>query len=262
MTILELPVSSFSKKILLAEYQLEPIALQSTDPLFQSLCYRAPRSRHNLKKLQYYLKDTIQICINTKLANHIRPNAYQIGHHLWTLHIHQMLGWVYCSTLLGENARKSLERFYAFHDIEEDDFAFDSAYKRWQRYKAKKSVKLSADRGIYQAARIPPNCPVIKVRIPPTADQLEDFICTFVLSMPAPFHKQDGNFSAYSYYQLRAFVFNKIGQVAVKDLAEAWRWLPRTTYKRITRFAQLLDQDAQLQQHFQTHTEYTFGPID
>lgn len=261
MTILELPVSSFSKKILLSEYGPEPLIFSSNDPTYQSLCYRAPKYRHNLEKLKWYLNDVIRIQINNKLARHIKENACQIGHHLWTLHIHQMIGWTNTSVMLNEPAKTSIERFYDYYGINEDDFSLESAYKRWQRWKRKKNVKIGRERFNKKAVLVLPNCPILKVVVPPTNTDIDQFIALLVIDNEWLFHRQDGAFCNPLFLQLRAYSYNRIGQISVKDLVKDWKWKKRTTYKRIARFQERLKNEQELAHVFRTYAEEHFGVI-
>lgn len=128
-----LPVAPISRKILLHDHQQDPVTPSHTDVLYHQLCYS--RSPH-IQWSSYFklLSSQINVVLPARFSMRDRKQLHQAGYLLYISHLERMLHWVEAQTLVTANAWGAIEAFYEMHDIDEDDFSLESAYKRWQRY--------------------------------------------------------------------------------------------------------------------------------
>lgn len=133
-----LPVHPFSRRILLSEYgKAEPIGIRPNDILFSMLSVARVRDRNNAVRMRELLKAQVSFELDTAIATHIALRCDQVGLHLFKWHKDQLCRYVdLCLRRGGITAAGAIREFYELHDIGEDDFAFDSAWKMWQRHNA------------------------------------------------------------------------------------------------------------------------------
>ena len=138
--IISLPVSALTKRIIESDYAPGVIRLRSSDLLFQQLTYTRPPSRKEVKKLRKLLTERIELEINQKLFNSIKDNVVAVGDHLYKYHCLLMMKHV--EALMDyTSVSDALNTFMTKHQISEDDYPIDHAYRKWNRWKKKKKVK-------------------------------------------------------------------------------------------------------------------------
>ncbi|MEO7175587.1 MAG: hypothetical protein ABI002_07335, partial [Saprospiraceae bacterium] len=133
MVTIQIPVSTFSRKIILAKYQ-EPVKLSPSKLLHQQLSIVMERPYTNITRLRGMLNDTLAFEVENKKAPLLLKRGWQIGNHLHSYHVEFMLNHIQAKTMCGIPALTAMKAFYDLFEIDEDDFQMDSAYKRWQRF--------------------------------------------------------------------------------------------------------------------------------
>lgn len=136
-----LPIAPISKKILRSEYGAAPISLQKHDLMYQVfLIKKMPGSKPNILQSRKILTEELSFAVSPRLGKMIIENALDIGMFLYNLHMRDMCKFVYAKWEEKEsiNVKGAVTNFYARHNIDEDDFALESAYKRVQRFFWKK----------------------------------------------------------------------------------------------------------------------------
>lgn len=120
--------------MLLTQYgKTEPIRISHNDLLFQMLSYtRLTDGGQN--RAREWANSTLLLELEDRLAVKISSRAHQVGWHLFQHHIYHLMVYVQGQTDAGAPAMTSIKNYYDLHDITEDDFALESAYKRWQRF--------------------------------------------------------------------------------------------------------------------------------
>lgn len=133
-----LPVHPFSRRILLKEYGgVEPLGIRPNDILFSMLSVARLRDRNNAVRMRELLKAEVTFELDNAIATHIALRCDQVGLHLFKWHKDQLCRYVdVCLRRGGITAAGAIREFYDMHNIGEDDFAFDSAWKMWQRHNA------------------------------------------------------------------------------------------------------------------------------
>lgn len=133
MLVVNIPCHPLSKKVLLAQYGTEPITLDNHDPLFDILnssLLRPPA----VKNREHYTAQ-ISFALDDRIAEHVNRHAHQIGHRLLRYH-KPMLCWFVmgCFRAKGKGAVwAAIEDFLRIHEVDEDEYPTETAYKLFQR---------------------------------------------------------------------------------------------------------------------------------
>ncbi len=141
-TILSLPVHPLSKRILEAEYGPDlPLRIRANDILFSMLTHTQLRDRSSLVRTADLLTAETQFELDDALARHIERRCYQAGRHLFRWHKDLICRYVDTCLRRGMTARGALVEFYDLHQVTEDDFSLESAWKMWQRHNRESNRK-------------------------------------------------------------------------------------------------------------------------
>ncbi len=123
-----------SRKVLLAQYGAEPIALKNHDPLFDLMS--GARPRHSAGVRNEHLSASIQVVVSRTLARAISLSPHEIGWRLLRLH-KQQLCWYAVSQvrLKGKGAAMpAIRDWLSLHEVDEEEYGLETAYKLWLRF--------------------------------------------------------------------------------------------------------------------------------
>lgn len=127
-------VHPLSKRVLLAEYGCEPIAFPNQDFTFNLL--KADHSRDRAIQHGLKLTSTIDIVVDDSTARHINRHQIPIGLRLFRYH--QQLVCRHADSaarIQGKGHIKSaIEQWLSAYNVDEDEYAAETAYKLWQRW--------------------------------------------------------------------------------------------------------------------------------
>ncbi len=139
MKEITLPVHPITRRMLLHEADgIEPVVLRNHDPLFGIFTVRRLRAdRQNLQGLSA----NIAVKVDDAIARHCIEHAAAIGITLYRLHKDIMCRYVQSSILNGVPALHALRQFYYLHQITEDDYQEESAWKAWMRWSKTREKK-------------------------------------------------------------------------------------------------------------------------
>lgn len=123
-----------SRKILLSHYgRQEPITLSNHDPLFEIIAgTQAPA----VARQRQMLTAEITFALDDELARRLNAHAAAVGARLFKHH-KMMLCWFVLGFVRAKgkgHAMPSVEEFLTLHQVDEDEYATDSAYKLFQRF--------------------------------------------------------------------------------------------------------------------------------
>jgi hypothetical protein len=154
MTIIEIPVTRFSKRIIESEYDFvnldnydtPVIVLSQNDLLYNFLCTRGFGNITHKKSGKASLSETISIKVSDKLAQRINKNRAYLGHFLNETHREDLLKSLWDKSRIFRiegskemEAKRIIELWCDDKGIELDiDINYDTLYKSWTRYKQKK----------------------------------------------------------------------------------------------------------------------------
>lgn len=131
---IDIPCHPMSRKVLLAQYGAGVITLRSHDPLFDLISGAHPR--HSAGVRNEHLSCTVRVAVSRPLAKLITLSAHEIGWRLLRLH-KQQLCWYAVSQvrMKGKGAAlPAIRDWLSLHDVEEDEYQLETAYKLWLRF--------------------------------------------------------------------------------------------------------------------------------
>lgn len=140
--IVELPISTFSKKIIQKFDKRDPVVIRTDDPLFTYFGYIKNDRPANSGRAAQYLNDTIRVDVSVKLFRKSLPYLYQAGINIHRHHIVQMLIWAESQAMAGGVAMTALMQWYQIYDISDDDLNFETALRKWQRWHSQRKLQL------------------------------------------------------------------------------------------------------------------------
>lgn len=133
-----LKVSPLSRKVLLSEYGYEqPIVIRNKDLMYKILTSAPLKERSNITSSIPFLTDTICIAIHSDVANWLFTRPYHPGALLYQLHKELMCRYALAAVRRNGEAWKAIQEWLYLHDIEEEDYGMEAAYKCWQRWNKK-----------------------------------------------------------------------------------------------------------------------------
>lgn len=209
-----LPVSRISRKILIHDYQAEPIAPRPRDLLYHQLCYgRFP----NLQWNRYFkiLNSEIKLILPKTYFGQHHAQLFQAGFMLYTSHLDMMLKWVEAQTFITGNAWGAIEAFYQKYDIDEDDFSIESAYKRWQRYQDGLHYDVRDDE------RLSATATDWHIRVPFTREMCADLAGWIQATLHRRMYLYTGTFDLVLARAIEVWVLQEYGQMSGPKAAEA-----------------------------------------
>lgn len=223
-----LPVSPISRKILLHDYQQEPLTPSHTYVLYHQLCYS--RSPH-IQWSSYFklLSAEVKVVLPSRFSLKGRDQLYQAGYLLYISHLDRMLHWVEAQTLITGNAWGAIEAFYEMHEIDEDDFSLESAYKRWQRYQDGLHYNVRDEIVRFDKYK------AVHASVPFTRDMCSDLAEVIITQLHDEMYSHGDCFDLKLGQYIHVWVMKEYGQMTGTDIASLLRMPYRTAYNWIKR---------------------------
>lgn len=221
--IVKIPVAPISRKIMISERGGEPILFNTSDIYHQLISYQRKKYRGNINKLTEVLTTYVEIIINDRRAREVKKSAWQIGYHLLCYHYDRMEQHVWTSKKAGVPATRAIDSFYAEYGITEEDFARESAYKRWQRFAVKKN------KVIYNNTRQQIDLPPVQRK--KTSKDLKTEAGKIIGNNIHFFLIAEKKWSAYAVRDLYIYLFRKHEAATVPQLAAQYNISERSIYR-------------------------------
>ncbi len=248
-----IPVHPLSRKILLCDYGLEPVVIKNHDLLFQQLSYQRIKPKSNHQRLRGALTQTIKIQLNDKLANKLKSNLIQVGYHLYCFHTYLMMKHIEALHDLM-TVKEALDHFYCRYKLTEDDFEYDSAYRRWNRWKKSKRLKSPTFFYKYNACLTSRNRKkkhkTLTLRFPVDDAFVETFSLAMTYYGPTYLNIHHSKFIEH----LRMYLYYEHGQYSVKAISEKLNAPQRSIYYGIKVIKRHLQQNESFQKFMKQYS--------
>lgn len=244
MTEVIIPVSSFSRKIIETEHgTTSPLTLQSRDLLYKQLCYDSAEPRSSFGTARKILNDAITLKVSDKLAKQIKRKGPRIGMILYAVHVDMMCRYALAQMKVGVGKTEAINNFYFDYDIDDEDFAFPSAYKRLQRAEwtlEEKNPIFCRKTTSRKVLEIPTRKEaIVTAHIPLDADGAHHARNRFVYL----FYRLRHNTSEHIIKCFPMWLDFHFRQFSAKETADAWDLPLSTTYDRIAAMRDALSVD-------------------
>lgn len=243
MVQIVIPVAPISRKIIETEKGPPPIRLTSRDLLFDAMALEGKRNRGATKTLQTILTDQISFEVTVGKTRRLEKRSHIIGKHLYDVHLDAMCRFVLAQWNVGIDATRALENFYAQYDLEDDDYSYDSAYKRWQRFKwdieakkhtfFKKKTRQSVLRKSKQSAA------GVQLNIPLSDQDEVDVHNSFMKAFYFKIHTAPETYLSFFIPWLRYYYMG----LTIEETAEKTKMSSSTVHYQITTFNQFVELD-------------------
>ncbi len=135
MATVYLPLSSFSRKILLTEYAgADPITPGRADWLSDML--RIDRSDTRFpESVTASIRSGVLLNVSATLADRIIHQGERIGAVIHRHHVEQLTRYMLASSMGIANAKAAMQAFYEHYRIDDDDMSQESLYREFSRFK-------------------------------------------------------------------------------------------------------------------------------
>lgn len=267
MTILQIPVSMFSKNIIESENRFididqhpPVIYLRHSDTLFLHLCCIKPDSRVKNGRLDTLLTETIHVAINDNLAAYVHPNLHHLGFYLNEIHREKLneIIWWEVRELHNEDgalqAKQVIERFCHRFKIQLDiEVNYETLYRAWTRYKQnleQTRIELQKNALFFrtngqQPVRQKCEKTTLNMRIAHTLlsdEQLNQIIMDYFTTHEKTLFRTatDQQPRKKLLVQLKAYVYNEVGQRPINDVAKRLKMTKRKAYYQVASFRSFL----------------------
>ena len=264
MTIVLVPVSIFSRKILSATRSSERIAsrnfntynsiglksdsieeaipVHGSDGLLQYLCCRKPMRPNKMQRLQSELNARIAFSLSDERATEISKNVWQIGQCLQE--VHQERFFEYISAKMEEkiSLRQAIEKFCTRYDIDIDvDINMDTMIKSYQRHLQETDKAFVHKKESFPKVedKLKPTS-IIDVFCPLSDVELDNIIDGYKPKNPSFFITSKGLPRKKLLKQIMLHVYHYQGNRSVKELSNKYRLSEQTIYTCIRSFSTAL----------------------
>jgi len=134
MRLLSIPVHPLSRRVLLCEYGAEPLIIPNHDFAFRLLT-SSPiqnRARRNAQKLTA----RISLYVDEQIARHVESHLQNVGLNILSFHFQTLCRFADAALQLqgSGNVKAAIEHWLSIHQVDENEYAADTAYKLWQRH--------------------------------------------------------------------------------------------------------------------------------
>lgn len=213
MTIIEIPVTPFTKRIIESENTIVSytesnnavVSIAFRNTLYKYLCFKQLNSRHTPTLITDKLTETITISLHRDLALQINTNRMEIGHNLNEIYRNKLYEAIWWGTKRSSNpqqqkteAKEIIEIFCNDYGISIDvDINYETIYRGWTRYKTQKNkAKIDVSmKNQPQFVRFKRGYgrETVKVDMPtmPSDEELEAIIQKYIAQYPKLFKRAD-----------------------------------------------------------------------
>lgn len=233
MATVILPVSSFSRKIIISEYgAIEPVVPGRADWLSDQLRIDRTDTRFPEAALGMLQKE-IALEVGPTLADRIARDGQRIGVVLHRLHMEQLTRHMLSAAIMGKEAKKAMRAFYDLYSIDDDDLDEQSVYREYGRFSRRYFEKISAKSVTKSQDRVRPDCRIwqgVSLPVPRISNIALDAICDLLDQRLAECRiRRLHRLSRQAYI----FIYCVRGQRSPAKAAERFKTSPRSVYRAL-----------------------------
>ena len=213
MNIFAVPVTTFSRKLIIAKYGKEPIKLAAADTLAGAMCCIKPGDTNKISKTKVTLTTQVEFVLNDNLSKHINTHRlWRVGLYLDDWHREKLNDYVESKVEEGMNATTAIYQYCEDNDIELDvDINFETLYTDWQRFISKKNEN-NVSFFHRQKRTFVHRVGEKKTRKPLFTDaELDAIILNYATTHASLFHSPRGVMFKKLHQQLELYVYRRIG---------------------------------------------------
>lgn len=252
MAIVVVPVSSFSRKILLsshlvernvsppnAEKTFEVISVHGAEGLFQYLCCRKPIRIGKTQRLKSELNTTIAFSISTERSAEISKNVWQIGLCLQEVHRERFFEYICAKQEENVPIKCAIEQFCKRYGIcIDEDITMDTLLKTYQRHLQEMNIAAFYNN---KNTVLSPQIEIAPLSILLLSDEALDIIISDCEKKDsAAFVTAKGNVREIRKRQLAVHVYYHQGNRSVKDICHKFGMTETTVYATLRSYSMFL----------------------
>jgi hypothetical protein len=137
-----LKVHPLSRCVLLSEYgATEPLVLNPHDLVFSILLSAPVREPAYIRRSIHFLTQPLELRVPDDAAEQLFQRPYHAGALLYKYHKDQMCRYAQVAVRNGGEAWSAIEQWLYMHDVADETYSMDAAYKCWLRWNANFSQK-------------------------------------------------------------------------------------------------------------------------
>lgn len=146
MKVVVIPVSPLSLRIIRHEFgHATPLRLPTHSNLLKQLHYRPTMDAYKQRQ-QHSLTASLSVAVHDRLAAQITEHRGAIGYYIFDQHKRRIFREVLAQSEAGNlgrrGARGCLQDILLRYQIEEDDYALDTAERLWKRWRKERENRL------------------------------------------------------------------------------------------------------------------------
>ena len=237
MSIIQIPCTRFSKKIIAKEHGAEPIRVNRLHALWVFL--RPHVAGHGIGR-SHFVSDrstSFLIEVSPELARLLRRSHNDAGVALHRHHLEMMLRFTWASSLNGSQAMTALRAWQELYDLDDEDYDLGTAYRMWQRFRVemeKSGRKTCNFSGMDVLSFCKPSD-----ELPLPDGELDELVKNAHRSMDA----SPQYFPRYIFEQVAIWLHVRQGRRRVDDTSELFEKSLRSTYYALERIDGYIDTD-------------------
>lgn len=247
--VIHLPVSKLTRQILVGKYGQQPFKFTPETSEY-AVMYTMRDVDANLRKIENRCEVVVKVKVANELVRRNQIYAHQIGNNMHNLHISEMMAFLSGRYLAREDIKASLLIFYDLWGITEDDYALETAYRKWTRYKSKFLKSRSPER-YRQIAKdgFRPSMQDEQIKIPWSKEKVREFIDMTVFENIDTFSlKNQARLDKSLLAQLQTFCLAEFCNLSYEDIADQTSSIGYTVDIRLRRFRKLLSYNSDLKE--------------
>lgn len=235
---IELLVSPLTRKILIQAFGAAPIRIPSTDPVFDIIVGVAARVPGKASPVCNDVLMTFDL--PDDLCKKLVGRSTMVRNALHRFYLAKMLEFARLSTMLGVQASRALRSFADLHDIDEDDYPHETAFRMYQRYRVEKDFFI--ENGHKKRENGHP--PVLSFSRPCWPSPSDDRLRKIAQAIWADLRDRDPNLPVYIARQVEVFTWIRFGRRPAKEVAKKMRRSPSKVYAAAAKIQGFLEVDA------------------
>lgn len=238
--LLNIPISSFSKKIITAHYQ-QPVIINARDILYQTFNNIRPGKPVNMLEADRLLNDDIDISITGSLKQSEMPYLYQAGINIHRMHLHEMMCFIQGQVMGGGNASAAIRQYFETYDIDDEDLNMESVFRKWQRHwQQKKIIKKS-----FKKTRKKKHEKRTIIKTISFNDFFEQFGMLIFQNIDY-FTTTDNKFKLKLYRHLKIYLYHKVLKYSKSNCARIFGFSERHIYNAIANIDNIIRYDSSI----------------
>lgn len=241
--LLEIPVSSFTKKILLRT-EREPIRIDRFSILhtcFTDIRTGKPEKTGSVNLLNESLKFQLN---NKKMPQSKQMYLYQSGLNLHRFYNHVFMNFIEGYVLAGKTASEGIRKYFEMYDIWDEDMDAESTLRQWQRYNsAKKNKKLYKKIDSKTAQKNTLKCQKIE---PINLSIFHEEFSEFMFENLDLFMTKEKKFRYKLYNSIKIYMMYRILNYSAENLSRIFGLYIRNVYRNVSVVENLIKYDNEI----------------